>query len=149
VLHLKRTLLSVTSETEVATHHIPGNSLLPEHTGMLITRGLQEWACLLPQQLPFASAARLLGWQAHEERPVLATTTLRNLVRAHGQILRETEVAEAERLLETLKQPNSEAPKPRLLPSAGTSHRRPGWPSELCASVEEALTAASSPPPRE
>ena len=48
------------------THVLPGNALLPEHGGMLITRGLAEWACLLSQELPFASAARLLGWQAGE-----------------------------------------------------------------------------------
>ena len=41
---------------------LPGNALLPAHHGMLTTRGLQEWACLLAQDLPFASAARLLGW---------------------------------------------------------------------------------------
>lgn len=115
---------------------------------MMITRGLQEWSCLLPQQLPFASAARLLGWHAHEEDAVLATTTLRNLVREHGQIIRKAEIAEAEVLLERLKQTGSEAPKPRLLLSTGTPHRRPGWPTELCASVEEALTASSSTPPK-
>jgi len=29
-------------------HVMPGNALLPAHQGMLITRGLQEMACLLP-----------------------------------------------------------------------------------------------------
>src|SRR6266498_523656 len=43
------------------THIMPGNSLLPPHHGIIITRGLQEWACLLPQELPFAAVARLLG----------------------------------------------------------------------------------------
>jgi len=115
---------------------------------MLITRGLQEWACLLPQQLPFASAARLLGWHAQEEEAILCTTTLRNLVREHGQIVRKAEIAEAKALLERLKQPDSEAPKPRLVLSTEAPHRRAGWPAELCASVEEALNAASSTPPK-
>jgi len=115
---------------------------------MLITRGLQEWACLLPQQLPFASAARLLGWHAHEESAVLATTTLRNLVREHGQIVRKAEVAEAEMLIARCNQGQSEIPKPTLVLPASTPHRRPGWPAELCASVEEAINAASSAPPK-
>jgi hypothetical protein len=115
---------------------------------MLITRGLQEWACLLPQQLPFASAARLLGWHAHEESAVLATTTLRNLVREHGQIVRKAEVAEAEMLIARFKQADSEAPTPRLVLPTRTPHRRPGWPAELSASVEEALIASSSAPPK-
>ncbi len=37
-------------------HTMPGNALLPPHRGMLITRGLTEWPCLLPQELPFATA---------------------------------------------------------------------------------------------
>jgi len=45
---------------------------------MIITRGLQEVACLLPQELSFEPAARLLGWQMHEEK-VLCATTIRSL----------------------------------------------------------------------
>jgi hypothetical protein len=45
-----------------------GNAVLPPHHGIIITRGLQEWACLLPQELPFTSVARLLGRQTHEAR---------------------------------------------------------------------------------
>jgi len=43
-------------------HVLPGNTVLPPHNGMITTRGLQEWACLLPQELPFylgCSLARL------------------------------------------------------------------------------------------
>jgi hypothetical protein len=61
---------------------------------MLITRGLQEWACLLSQDLSFASAARLLGWQT-QDAAILGSTTLRHLVRQHGQIIRQAEHAEA------------------------------------------------------
>ena len=56
---------------------IPGNAVLPPHKGIIITRGLQEWACLLPQELPFAAVARLLGWQTHDD--VLSDTTIRSL----------------------------------------------------------------------
>ena len=56
---------------------MPGNDLLPDHQGLLITRGLQEAACLLAQDLPFATAARLLGWQTGEG--VLGATTVRKL----------------------------------------------------------------------
>ncbi|OIN88291.1 MAG: hypothetical protein AUJ21_11040 [Anaerolineae bacterium CG1_02_58_13] len=47
-------------------HTLPGNAGLPEHEGQVTTRGLQEWVCLLPQDLPFGTAQRLLGWMAHE-----------------------------------------------------------------------------------
>ena len=49
---------------------------------MLISRALQEWACLLPQDLPFESATRLLGWMTGEDQ-VLCSSELRRLVRAH------------------------------------------------------------------
>ena len=54
---------------------------------MIITRGLQEWACLLSQDLSFASAAWLLGWQT-QDAAIMGSTTLRHLVRRHGQIIR-------------------------------------------------------------
>lgn len=78
---------------------MPGNAVLPHHNGIVITRGLQEWACLLPQELPFAAVARLLGWQTHEEQ-VLSDTTIRTIVRAHGQIVRQAEQAEVAALLQ-------------------------------------------------
>ena len=76
-----------------------GNVVLPPHQGMIITRGLQEWACLLPQELPFAAVARLLGWQTQEER-ILSDTTIRSIVRTHGQIMRQAEQAESAVLLQ-------------------------------------------------
>jgi hypothetical protein len=72
---------------------MPGNSVLPPHHGLIITRGLQEWACLLPQELSFASVARLLGWQTHDDR-VLSDTTIRTIVRTHGQVIRHAEQTE-------------------------------------------------------
>src|SRR4028119_1610978 len=77
---------------------MPGNAVLPPHNGIIITRGLQEWACLLPQELPFASGARLLGWQTHEAQ-ILGETTLRSLVRSHGHIIRHAEQADVISLL--------------------------------------------------
>jgi hypothetical protein len=59
-LHLRRQVLCHGDST---AHVLPGNTVLPEHDGIILTRGLQEWACLLPQELPFASVVRLLGWQ--------------------------------------------------------------------------------------
>ena len=58
---------------------MPGNSVLPEHKGMVITRGLQEWACLLPLDLPFATVERLLAWQTQCEE-MICSTEVRYLV---------------------------------------------------------------------
>jgi hypothetical protein len=85
-------------QRDTQAHVMPGNAVLPVHNGMIITRGLQEWACLLPQELPFASVARLLGWHTYEAR-ILGETTLRSLVRSHGQLIRQAEQAEVTALL--------------------------------------------------
>ncbi|MFN3928353.1 MAG: hypothetical protein ACK4OK_01815, partial [Thermoflexus sp.] len=45
---------------------IPLNDLLPEREGPLTTRRLQEWACLLPRELPFRIVQRLLGWMPRD-----------------------------------------------------------------------------------
>ncbi len=45
-LHLRR---QVVCHGDPTTHILPGNAVLPAHEGIVITRGLQEWACLLPQ----------------------------------------------------------------------------------------------------
>jgi hypothetical protein len=74
----------ICSHPQTQSHVIPGNAVLPPHNGIIITRGLQAWACLLPQELLFATVARLLGWQTHDEE-LLSDTTIRSLVRAHGQ----------------------------------------------------------------
>jgi hypothetical protein len=109
---------------------------------MIITRGLQEWACLLPQELPFAAVARLLGWQTHEDQ-VLSDTTIRSLVRTHGQIIRQAEQLEVATLLQrddltTLTLQVVPHDRPR---------RRAGWPKELNAAVDMALAAGQVCPP--
>lgn len=110
---------------------------------MIITRGLQEWACLLPQDLPFAPVARLLGWQSLDEES-LCTSTLRNLVRAHGQILRE---AEQEQVQALLARTDLATLSPELVVASRTPRRRAGWPQALTVAVDTALIAGSVRPP--
>ena len=123
-------------------HFIPMNDWLPEHKGMITTRGLQEWACLLPQELPFSTAQRLLGWVA-KEPAVLSQTQLRTLVREHGGEIRQAEAAEVSEL-----SASEDLPKkiPNLLP-LGIPRRHPSWPGELHDAVEQALAEESATPP--
>ena len=132
----------VCSHALTQTHVIPGNVVLPAHNGIIITRGLQEWACLLPQELPFASVARLLGWQTHDDA-ILSDTTIRSLVRLHGQIIRQTEQAEVVALatrddLATLDLNLVPHQQPR---------RRAGWPAALNAAVDAAVASEQVRPP--
>jgi hypothetical protein len=121
-------------------HVMPGNALLPPHQGLLITRGLQELACLLPQDLPFATAARLLGWQTGEPG-VLSATTLRTLVREHGDRIRGLEHIEALDLLSHQQGGRHLQVVPLERP------RQPGWPAALSAAVEAALAQDQWQPP--
>jgi hypothetical protein len=121
---------------------MPGNSLLPPHHGIIITRGLQEWACLLPQELPFAAVARLLGWQTHETQ-VLSDTTVRSIVRSHGHIIRQVEQTE----VAPLPQRSDLARLDLLVVPHGQPRRRAGWPAELNAAVDAALAAVQAYPP--
>ncbi len=50
LLHLAR---QVCVDPRTQSHSMPGNAVLPPHGGMIITRGLQEWSCLLSQDLSF------------------------------------------------------------------------------------------------
>lgn len=109
---------------------------------MIITRGLQEWACLLPQDLPFAPAARLFGWQSLEAE-LLSDTTLRNLVRTHGQILRDADQAAVAALLERR---DLDTLTPELV-AFHVPRRRAGWPVALCEAVDTALIAGATRPP--
>lgn len=123
-------------------HFIPLNDWLPEHEGMITTRGLREWACLLPQELPFSTAGRLLGWVA-KEPSVLSQTQLRTLVREHGGEIRQAEAAEVSEL--SASEDLSEK-MPRLLP-LDTPRRHPAWPGELHGIVQQALAEESATPP--
>ena len=76
ILHLQR---QVCFNSQSGKHLMPGNALLPEHHGTIITRTLQEWACLFPQDLPFTTVERLLGWQTQEHK-VISRSEVRVLV---------------------------------------------------------------------
>jgi hypothetical protein len=100
----------------------PGDAALPAHSGIITTRALQEWGCLLAQDLPFATAARLLAWQTQEEQ-ILAPSTLRTLVRRHGALVRTAEREAMDGLAPVA-----------LVPHA-TPCRRAGWPATLTLAV--------------
>jgi hypothetical protein len=132
----------VLEPSDGSTHRIPGNAYVPPHQSISITRGLQEWACLLPQDLSFATASRLLGWQPQPE-PLRSDTTIRTLVRQHGQALREAEHAEALDLLQR-------ADLATLTPALTTSQPprgRAAWPPELADAVAAALDAGAERAP--
>jgi hypothetical protein len=121
---------------------MPGNAALPPHKGIIITRGLQEWACLLPQDLPFHTVARLLGWQTHADA-VLSDTTIRSLVRTHGQIIRQAEQAEVAALA---SRDDGAKVNLRVVPPE-QPRRRVGWPAALNAAVDAALACEQARPP--
>jgi hypothetical protein len=123
-------------------HFMPGNAGLPPHEGQVTTRGLQEWVCLLPQDLSFESAQRLLGWMTHEPQ-VLSETQLRRWVCTHGQFIRAAEQAEVEELL---KRPDLSDLQAQLVP-AQEPRRVAAWPAELNAAVETALAQPDPQPP--
>ena len=121
---------------------MPSNAVLPPHNGIIITRSLQEWACLLPQDLSFAAVARLLGWHTHEAQ-VLSDTTIRTIVRTHGHIIRQAEQAQVAALLQ-----HDDLTAADLLVIPHNQPRRcAGWPEELNAAVDTALAAEQVCPP--
>ncbi|MDQ5852980.1 MAG: hypothetical protein M3380_13115 [Chloroflexota bacterium] len=98
---------------------------------------------MLPQELPFASVARLPGWQTHAA-PTLGEPTLHRLVRSHGHVIRQAEPADVTTLatqddLATLNQ--------HLVPHA-QPRRRAGWPAALNAAVDAALASDQVRPPK-
>jgi hypothetical protein len=122
---------------------MPGNDLLPEHGGMLITRCLREWACVLSLDVGVDTAQRLLGWVT-QEREILCSTEVRRLVREHGGEIRAAEVAEARALL---ADPERRAGARARLGTTGEPRRRAAWPREVAAAVEAALAAEQVTPP--
>lgn len=127
---------------EVGQHTLPGNAGLPEHVGQVTTRGLQEWACLLPQDLPFGTTQRLLGWMTHAPE-AMSETHVRRWVCRHGQVIRQAEQAE----VESLEQRDSLAGWPAQLSAASEPRRPPAWARELNQAVEEALAQPEPQPP--
>jgi len=101
---------------------------------MINPRPLQEWACLLAQDLPFETAQRLLGWQT-QTPAVLSSTEVRQLVRTHGQGVRQAEAHEVQALI---TRANLAGLQPQWVPAEAV--RRPAtWPAELNAAVETAV----------
>ena len=97
---------------------------------------------MLPQDLPFGAIARLLGWQTHEAA-ILSDTTIRSLVRTHGQIIRQAEQAE----VVTLATRDDLASLELNLMPGEQPRRRAGWPAELNAAVDVALARDQVRPP--
>jgi hypothetical protein len=140
IVHLRRQVLW---DRERGEHVVPANRLLPAHGGMLITRRLQEWACLLGRDFAFSTAQRLLGWQAGEEQ-LLSESELRRLVCRHGMWLREAAETEVQRLL---ARPNLEGLTAQLTP-ARPPRRPAAWPAALNEAVAQALAHPDPPPAR-
>ena len=65
-------------------HVVPGNDLLPAPGGMVITRCLREWVCLLPLDVGMETTQRLLGRLTQEPEGVtlrvLASPAFREVV---------------------------------------------------------------------
>jgi hypothetical protein len=127
---------------ELDTHVMPGNGVLPPHAGMIVTRNLQEWVCLLPLDLPFETVERLLRWQTQCDEMICATE-VRSLVRTHGQVIRQAEAAEVAELLHREDLGNLKA---NLVPAQVARHPA-AWPEELTAAVEQALERGDPQPP--
>jgi hypothetical protein len=123
-------------------HVLPSNRLLPAHGGMVITRHLQEWACLLSLDLPFETAQRLLGWLTGEPR-IVCSSEVRHLIRTHGQCLRQ-----AERAAVAAWQAAATTGPVSLPWVPATPPRRPAaWPAAAQEAVAAALVQASPAPP--
>ncbi|MGB9880493.1 MAG: hypothetical protein ACPLRM_07005 [Anaerolineae bacterium] len=123
-------------------HLLPGNQGLPAHAGQVTTRGLQEWACLLPQDLPFGTAERLLGWMTHDPQ-VMSETQLRRWVCTHGQVIRQAEQSEVAALQQRADLSGLRA----QLCVAGKPRRPAAWAVELNQAVETALAQPNPQPP--
>lgn len=138
-LHLQR---QVCFNPQTGKHIMPGNDLLPEHHGTIITRTLQEWACLLPQDLPFRTVERLLGWQTQQPQ-VISRGEVNLLVKRHGEMIRAAEAEEVEQL-----EGRSDLSKFEVnLIDAKPPRHRAAWPVELTAAVEQALAEPSPKAP--
>ena len=127
---------------EAGCHVLPGTTALPPHTGQVTTRGLQEWVCLLPQDLPFATAQRLLGWLTREVE-VISTTQGRGWVQHHGALIRQAEQAEVQALLEGERPSSWQA----CLAPLQAPRRPAAWDQSLNEAVEQTLAQSDPSPP--
>lgn len=99
-----------------------------EHHGTIITRTLQEWACLFPQDLPFTTVQRLLGWQTQQPK-VISRSEVRVLVQRHGEAIRAAEEHEVDHLED---QGDLSKFQVNLIEAKSPRHRA-AWPVELTA----------------
>lgn len=141
-LELNRQVLSHKQGLETK-HVMPGNQALPEHNGVIITRGLQELVCLFSLDLPFDAAERLMGWHVQDEA-LLCSNTYRTLVRTHGQLIRQAEAMEVEALL---AQDQWSEGTPHLVPLT-EARRQASWPVEMNEAIAQALSAEQVTPPQ-
>jgi hypothetical protein len=139
IVHLRR---HVCFHRELKKHSLPGNALLPEHHGTIITRALQEWTCLLPLDLPFTTVDRLLKWQTQCPEMVCASE-VRRLVGAHGECIRAAEAREVESLLGN---EDLSGRKAVLIPQSKRRYAA-AWPEELTQAVALALERGEAKPP--
>lgn len=123
-------------------HVLPGNEGLPAHQGQVTTRGLQEWLCLLPQDLPFGTAQRLLGWLTRDPA-VVSETQLRRWVSHHGQLIRQAEQAQVEALQHQRDWSHLQA----CLAPLSEPRRPAAWSAEWDATVQARLAQPEAPAP--
>jgi hypothetical protein len=124
------------------TPFLPRTPVLLAPPGMLGTRGRQEWAGLLPQELPGAPAAPLLRWPTHAEQR-RSDPAVRQGVRKPGHAIRHAEATES-KALEACSA-SGELPPNRV--PLEMPWRHPSWPAELSAAVDAALAIEDPPPP--
>jgi hypothetical protein len=127
---------------EADCHVLPGNTALPPPTGQVTTRGLQEWVYLLPQDVPFATAQRLLGWLTGEVE-VISTTQVRRWVQHHGALIRQAEQAEVQALLEGERLSDWQA----CLAPCQAPRRPAAWDQTWNEAVEQTLAQPDPSPP--
>ena len=129
-------------DKEKQEHSMPGNRFLPSHQGVIVTRRLQEEACLLATDIPFDAVERLLGWKTGAKS--ISSNTVRHVVQEHGARIATELLQEAQALLQ---EGESEGKRLRLTPH-GKVRRRPGWPQALNEAVEQALQAEEPVTPK-
>lgn len=124
-------------------HVLPGNAGLPVHQGQIATRGFQECACLLPQDVPFSTAQRLLGWMTGDPK-IVSETQMRRWVAHHGQLIREAEQTEVQELS---ARKNLDGLSAQLVTVKEVRHPA-AWKPAMDEAVKAALDQPNSEPPK-
>lgn len=141
-LRLATAVGRITLSRQVCTCHrcgrdfLPLNRVLPQHQGVLLTRGLQELACLVALGAPYAPTAEVLRRVTHDPA-VLSPRQVEDVVGDHGQQIRAHETAQAQ---DVLTRPGSPAQPTVLLPLS-PPRRDAAWPEAVARAVEAALNA--------